>query len=184
MKPTRGQVIIRVLALVLVLGITVSLFIFRRQISHIQAVGYPVVFVLSILANATLIIPLPGVAMASILGANPAFNPVWVAVVIGAGSALGELTGYLTGFSGQVVLERADWYCRIENWMRRYGAVTVLVLAFIPNPVFDMGGIAAGALRMPVYKFLFWCGLGKILKMLGFAYFGVGIIRLFPWLVQ
>ncbi len=64
--------------------------------------------------------------------------------------------------------------------MRRYGALTILVLAIIPNPLFDLAGITAGMLRMPVYKFLFFCWIGKTLKMLAFAYAGAYAVE---WLM-
>jgi uncharacterized membrane protein YdjX (TVP38/TMEM64 family) len=48
----------------------------------------------------------------------------------------------------------------------------ILLLAFIPNPFFDLAGAAAGALRMPLRKFLLWVWIGKFLKMLAFAYAG------------
>ena len=41
-----------------------------------------------------------------------------------------------------------------------------------PNPLFDLAGMAAGALRMPVAKFLLWAWIGKTIKMLLFAYAG------------
>jgi membrane protein DedA with SNARE-associated domain len=54
-----------------------------------------------------------------------------------------------------------------------------MVMAFIPNPIFDLAGMAAGMLKMPVPQFLFWCALGKILKMLVFSYTGASIFNLF-----
>jgi membrane protein DedA with SNARE-associated domain len=184
MKSSRGKVIVSVLTFGLVLAITVLLFVLRNRIAHIQVYGYPVVFLLSILANATLILPLPGVALASLLGANPSFNPLLVAIVVGVGSAIGEMTGYLAGFSGQIVVEKSVWYYRIQDWMARYGPAAVFILAFVPNPFFDMAGISAGASKMPIPKFLFWCSLGKILKMMIFAFAGATILKMFPWLVQ
>ena len=43
------------------------------------------------------------------------------------------------------------------------------------------GGMIAGALKMPLYKFLFWCALGKIIKMLIIAFAGSYSI---DWLQQ
>lgn len=63
--------------------------------------------------------------------------------------------------------------------MRKYGDITILVLAFIPNPLFDMAGLIAGVLKMPVWKFLAYCIVGKILKMMVFAYVGEGLFSLF-----
>jgi len=104
------------------------------------------------------------------------FNPFWVGVTAGSGAALGEITGYLAGYSGQAVIENREWYDRITGWMVKYGDLTVFFLALIPNPFFDIGGIVAGALKMPLWRFLFWCWLGKVLKMIIFAFAGAKVM--------
>jgi len=78
-----------------------------------------------------------------------------------------------------VVIENRPKFKRLIEWMQKYGGWTILVLSLIPNPAFDMAGIVAGALKYPVHKFLSWCWLGKMAKMLMFAYAGAGI---FFWL--
>jgi membrane protein YqaA with SNARE-associated domain len=160
----------RILAIVFVILTTVLAFRFRDQADELRGYGYAGIFLISILANSTIILPVPGVALTFTLGA--VFHPIGVAVSAGAGATLGELTGYLAGFSGQVLIGRSDYYRRVESWMERYGGWIVLGLAIIPNPLFDIGGAAAGALRMPVAKFLAWAFIGKTLKMLIFAYAG------------
>ncbi len=168
----------RILALVFVVLLTAVLVLNRDQVSKLEGIGYPGIFLASLLANATLILPLPGVLLTASMGA--VFNPFWVAIAAGTGATLGEITGYLAGYSGQAVVERQDIYDRMVRWMKRYGDVTILVLAFVPNPVFDLAGIAAGMLRMPLYRFLFWCCLGKILKMMIFAYGGLALGKFLP----
>lgn len=160
--------IIRVVALVAVIALTIVLVINREQIQALKAYGYPGIFLFSILANATIFVPVPGVVFTSAMGA--VFNPFWVSVAAGSGAALGELSGYMAGFSGQAVVENADRYEKVVRWMRKYGDVTILVLAFVPNPLFDLAGIVAGILKMPIWKFLFFCVIGKIVKMMMFAY--------------
>ncbi len=162
--------LLRVLALAAVIAITAYIYACRSQLEHLEVYGYPGIFLLSILANATVILPAPGIAITFALGA--VFNPIGVAIAAGAGASLGELTGYLAGLSGQAFVERTDLYDRLEHWTKRYGGLFILVLALIPNPFFDLAGAAAGALRMPVHKFLFWTLIGKTIKMLGFAYAG------------
>jgi uncharacterized membrane protein YdjX (TVP38/TMEM64 family) len=160
----------RILSLVLVVGITVAVFIFREQAQKLAAYGYLGIFLISIIANATVILPVPGVALTFTLGA--VFNPLGVALASAAGASLGELTGYLAGFSGEGIIPHNRTYQRIHEWTARHGSWVILVLAFIPNPLFDLAGAAAGALRMPLVKFLFWAFLGKLGKMLLFAYGG------------
>jgi membrane protein DedA with SNARE-associated domain len=100
------------------------------------------------------------------------FNPIGVAIAAGTGAALGELTGYLAGFSGQAVVERVEIYERLTSWMKKNGSLTILVLAAIPNPFFDLAGVAAGSLKMHVARFLFWCWIGEMIKMAIFAFAG------------
>lgn len=169
----------RVLAILLVVALTVYLFSIRDRAAELAGYGYPGVFLLSLVTNATLLLPMPGVAITFAAGAI--FNPFLVALAAGLGSTLGELTGYLAGFSGQGVLQRADLYRRLEDLTTRYGSAMVFVLALIPNPLFDLAGASAGAMRMPLTKFLFWTWLGKTLKMMAFAVAGASSA---PWLLQ
>ncbi len=162
--------VIRVVVMLAVIALTIVLLIYRDQIQVLQAYGYPGIFLFSILANATVLVPIPGVIFTSAMGA--VFNPFWVANAAGAGAALGELSGYLAGFSGQAVVENTKRYDQVVHWMEKYGDITILVLAFIPNPLFDLAGMTAGILKMPVWKFLIYCVIGKILKMMMFAYAG------------
>ncbi len=168
--------IIRIVVLLAVIALTVFLVIYREQIQALKAYGYPGIFLFSILANATILVPVPGVVFTSAMGA--VFNPFWVSIAAGAGAALGELSGYLAGFSGQAVVEDTERYQRVTGWMEKYGNVTILVLAFIPNPLFDLAGMVAGLLKLPVWKFLIYCVIGKILKMMMFAYAGDWVINL------
>jgi membrane protein YqaA with SNARE-associated domain len=177
LNPKWRKHVIRLLVFLFVISLTVTLYIFQDEIKNLGAYGYPGIFIVSILANATVIIPLPGVLLTATMAVI--LNPFWVAVAAGSGAALGELSGYLAGFSGQAVVERVDWHERLINWMRKYGDITVLVLAFVPNPAFDMAGITAGALKMPVGRFLFWAWLGKLGKMMLIAYGGDAIVNWF-----
>jgi len=168
--------IIRVVVLLVVVAITIVLVINREKLQGLQAYGYPGIFLFSILANATILIPVPGVIFTSAMGA--VFNPFWVSIAAGAGAALGELSGYLAGFSGQAVVEDSKRYDQVVSWMEEYGELTTLVLAFVPNPLFDLAGLIAGLLKMPAWKFLLYCTIGKILKMMMFAYAGDWVINL------
>lgn len=168
--------IIRVIILIALIALTIVLLIYREQIQVLQTYGYPGIFVFSILANATILIPVPGVIFTSAMGAI--FNPFWVSIASGAGATIGELSGYLAGFSGQAVVEKSKRYERVVQWMRKYGDVTILILAFIPNPLFDLAGMVAGILKVPIWKFMLYCLIGKVLKMMVFAYAGDWIMQL------
>jgi uncharacterized membrane protein YdjX (TVP38/TMEM64 family) len=175
-KPSTGTTILRVVVLIFVLALTCLLVIYRNEVVKLQGYGYPGIFLFSILANATIIIPMPGVLFTSAMGAI--FNPWWVALAAGSGAAIGELSGYLAGLSGRELIARNKTSDRVEFWVKRYGGLAIFLLALIPNPLFDMAGITAGALKMPVQKFLLYLWLGKICKMLVFALLGSSIMHL------
>jgi uncharacterized membrane protein YdjX (TVP38/TMEM64 family) len=177
MDEKKKKLLLSLLSFSLVLFLSIILFINRNHVQKITSLGYGGIFILSILTNATLILPLPGVVITSAMGA--VFNPFWVAIAAGTGAALGETTGYLAGYSGQIIIDRKDWYDTTTKWMRKYGSLTILIMAIIPNPFFDLAGMAAGMLKLPFYRFLFWCCLGKIIKMLLFAYTGASIFKYF-----
>lgn len=170
MSKEKKLTILRGLALIFVVALTIILFLNKENIQYLEKFGYLGIFLASLLTNASLILPVPGVLITSAMGA--VFNPMLVALAAGGGATIGEISGYLAGFSGQTIVEKAKWHEKLEKWMRKYGDLTILVLAFIPNPAFDMVGIMAGAMKIPIHRFLFFCFIGKVLKMLAFAYGG------------
>jgi membrane protein DedA with SNARE-associated domain len=162
--------VLRVAVLLLVVGVSLYIFSVRAEAGKWASYGYAGIFVISVLANATVLLPAPGIALVFALGG--VLSPPLVSLAAGAGAAVGELSAYGAGFSGQAVFERTSLYERLVAWMRKYGALTTFVLAAVPNPFFDLAGMAAGAMRMPLRKFFLWCLAGKIVKMLIFAYSG------------
>lgn len=174
--PTARLRAIQILTLVILLVAfaATSLLLFdserRAQLELLIESPYGLIalFFVAFLSNATLILPVPGLALTAV--AATVANPLAVGIVAGSGQALGEMTGYLAGYSGQELLDNAPRYARMVAWMRRYGAGTIFVLAVIPNPLFDLAGIVAGALRMQWWVYLMSALAGKIIKNVALAY--------------
>lgn len=162
--------VLRVLALLAVVGITIYIYSVRAHVRDFAVYGYPGIFLITLLANATVFLPAPGVAVVFAMGSI--FNPLGIALAAGTGGALGELTGYLAGFSGQAVVEKTDLFNRIQPWVKKFGGWTILVFSAIPNPFFDVAGVAAGIAKMSMWKFFLFCWAGQIIKMAMFAYAG------------
>jgi uncharacterized membrane protein YdjX (TVP38/TMEM64 family) len=168
-----------VLAVAAVVGITIYIYSIRDRVEEFTAYGYPGIFLIMLLANATVILPAPGVAVVFAMGS--VFHPLGVAFAAGAGGAIGELTGYLAGYGGQAVVENTRIYEKISPWINRYGAWMILVLSAFPNPFFDIAGIAAGIAKIPLWQFLLACWVGQTIKMAMFAYAGAYSI---DWFVK
>jgi len=157
------------LMLLLVLAITVVLFIYRDNVSQLGDYGYLGAFLISLVANGTIILPMPGLLLLFALGAS--FNPFLVGLASGAGGAFGEMTGYGAGFSGRGVMADSQTYQNAVRWLRRWGSMVIFVFTVTPLPV-DVVGVAAGALRFPVWKFLLVCFAGKAILYTGMALVG------------
>jgi uncharacterized membrane protein YdjX (TVP38/TMEM64 family) len=162
--------ILRILALLVVIAITYFVYSIRDRVDEFAAYGYPGIFLVALMANATVFLPAPGVAVVFAMG--NIFHPLGVALAAGTGGALGELSGYLAGFSGQAVVEKTNIYDRIHPWVVKYGIWAILVLSAIPNPFFDIAGVTAGIAKMSLRRFLVACWIGQLIKMALFAYAG------------
>ena len=144
---------------------------------YFERVGYPGLFLVTLTANATIILPAPGFLAVVVAGA--VLNPLLVAVVGALGMTIGELSGYLVGRAGSTI-SRGKEKTEGSRWSRwtgfskrlvgRWGVFGIFVLAALPNPLFDIAGIAAGAVRMGVVKFLAATFAGRLIRTSLLAY--------------
>ena len=185
------------LALVAVLGPTVVLHIlpewFHLDEQSLEGLGYVGVFVANLASTITVFIPVPGLTALGqilILDQGKTLNPVVVGIAGGSGMALGEITAYIAGvYGGQMAaghtLPGPRWTARlveraisiIDRLMGRFGMLTLFVLAAIPNPVFEIAGITAGAVRMPFGRFMGAVFVGKVLRGIVLAFLGAHSIE-------
>lgn len=143
---------------------------FKDELSSLSNYGYLGIFLISILGNATVVVPAPVIVTAFVGGAI--YNPILVGLLTGLGATIGEVTGYLAGAGSQTFIEDNKYYKRVEKWMSRSGFLTIFILAAIPNPLFDVAGMFSGATKYPLKKFLLATLLGKSLKFLVIAFLG------------
>ncbi|MCC7371170.1 MAG: VTT domain-containing protein [Chloroflexi bacterium] len=152
----------------------IAIFITQEtgELRRYGALAYPILFVLQTLFSATLFLPAPG--MAIVAAAGTVLDPLWVGIIAGLGSATGELSGYVLGYYGRraVPTDNSRVWRLAERAFRNWGFLSLILLAAIPNPVFDAMGILAGGLRYPLGRFWLATAAGKILKFLCTAYGG------------
>ena len=173
------KLLVRIFVILVVVAITTAIFVFRDEVERFETYGYLGAFLISLITTATIILPVPGIIVVFELGDS--LNPVLLGLAAGAGSALGELTGYMAGYSGQVVFENSRVYMKLEAWMKRRGSIVIFVLSLVPNPIFDLAGASAGVLRYALWKFLLICFLGKTLRYIIIAFIGAWLIE---WLEE
>ncbi len=155
--------LVPLLTILLVVAISVGLFLYRDRVAELGNYGYPGAFLVCLVSNASVILPLPGIVVLFALGAT--LNPVLIGLTGAAGGIIGEITGFMAGYGGrEMVQRRGRAYARAENWMRRWGGWAVFAFATVPLPVFDVAGVVAGVLRYPMWKFLLIGWVGKSIK--------------------
>ncbi|MCH8229189.1 MAG: VTT domain-containing protein [Chloroflexi bacterium] len=136
-----------------------------------ENIGYGGVWIIGFVAAGSIILPIPGPAAVCIAAApDLGLTPLYIGVVSASAEALGEMTGYMAGLSGRSFLERSKHYPKFHSLLVRRGGIILFVGAAIPNPLFDVLGIAAGSIGYPIKRFLGVVFIGKAIKSTGIAY--------------
>jgi membrane protein YqaA with SNARE-associated domain len=165
----------------------IAFFYFSADIESLKSYGYAGLFLINVIGAASILLPSP--AGAAVVGAGalledflgvPAF--IWVGLVAGLGEAIGEFSGYAAGYGGRFIIQEKPAYARIHDWMQKRGVITMFLMSTVPNPLFDVAGLAAGAVRMPMRSFFFSVLGGKVIKNMWLAAaggLGVGLFAQF-----
>lgn len=159
---------------------TLPYFLFREQLQAYAALGYIGLFFSCAIANASVFIPASSTLF--VVSAAMVLNP-WLCILAGgAGTALGEQVSYICGRIGSKTLDLSSSRVqRVQQWMNKNAPLTVFIFAFLPLPLFDIVGVAAGVMRMTWWKYGLAAVLGKVLK---FALFIAVIFWFVPWYVE
>lgn len=159
------------------LAVGAAVLILSERITEFAEFGYLGAFVISLLGSATILVPVPGWAVVAAL--SKTLDPLLLGILAGVGSAIGELTAYLFGNGvAQLLLEKRkrdfEKYCEM---IRENDFWAIFVLSFLPNPLFDVAGLAAGASKVHWARFLAFCALGRVLRFILFGYAGSAILN-------
>ncbi len=156
---------------IVVVFVTAGIVLWTTGQFEIDRVGLAGVWFFAFIGAASIFVPVPGLA-AVCVAASPAvgLNPIAVGVVAGSAEALGEFSGYLAGMGGRSLFERNRFYPRFRELLVRRGGWILFFGSIIPNPLFDVVGIAAGSILYPVRKFFFILLVSKSIKSTGVAY--------------
>ena len=126
-----------------------------------QTYGYLGSFILSVLSNLIIFVPIPYLLIVFWLSAI--LDPWVLTIVSGFGAALGKVIVYHIGVGGRKFLSE-DQKKKLEfakQIMNRYGALAIFVMAVTPIPD-DVLYLPLGMMRFNPLRFFFYCLLGKI----------------------
>jgi len=197
-KGRKTRIGLGLVILAAVLGPAIVLLVLPEWVNldeqSLGGLGYVGVFVANLASTVTVFIPVPGLTALGqvlILDQGKTHNPVLVGLAGGSGMALGEITAYIAGiYGGQMAagqtLPGPRWTRRlveraisiIDRLMHNFGMLTLFVLSVIPNPVFEIAGLTAGAVRMPFARFMAAVFTGKVLRGIILAFLGAHSVRI------
>jgi uncharacterized membrane protein YdjX (TVP38/TMEM64 family) len=168
---------IPILTFVLVVGVVVSISVVFLIVASgketWESVGYPSAFLLGLIGAASVIIPVPTtVALLSVAGLR-IFDPTLLALAFGFGAAVGQLTSYMVGRAGRMVIgnkrkRRLDAMLKI---FERYGMIAVFIFALTPLPD-SLLFIPMGLVHYSLWKIFVAAVAGKITMSLIITHFG------------
>ena len=176
-KSAKLAYILGIFGIVATIIMAAAIVYFGEAIRELQHYGYLGAFLISILGGATIIIPVPMLAVVFALGGVMPYT--WL---VGISAALGELVGaltiYMTGHGAGRALSSSKHgriqsaYERMLSLMERRGPLTLFVVASVINPFFYPAALAAGALRFGLKKYIFIVLAGKLIKCMTVVYAG------------
>lgn len=185
----RNRWLLATIYVVIILGLSFGLYFllqylmarFNLSVEGLATTAYLVVFVTTLVSNASIIVPVP-FFVAIMIAAASKWNPVLIALTASSAGTLGEITGYYAGYLGKkiIITEATPGYEKLVAWMKRHGMLAVFLLSLQPILPFDIAGLISGASRIPLWKFVLPCWAGKFPKYLLGCYFGGAFLSLLP----
>lgn len=185
-KSNKWALVIGIAGVLITIAMAVAIVIYKDQVKELQNYGYFGAFFISILGGATIIIPVPMLAIVFALGGVMPY-PWLVAIVAALGELVGALTIYATGHGAGHAISKSKHgrvqkiYDKLLDLMRRRGAITLFAVTSVVNPFFYPAAFAAGALKFGMKKYVPIVFVGKMIKSFTVVYAGyfglMGIFR-------
>ena len=140
-----------ILMLIFIVGIVIGVFLAYKynpgMIENLKGYGYLGAFIISIILNASVVLPVGNFVVIAALGATLP-SATLVGLTGGIGAAIGEMTGYMAGYSGQalVATKTNRWYLRLESWLRKHGPLLFSCCRYSRSPSMWRGCMRSFAL--------------------------------------
>jgi membrane protein YqaA with SNARE-associated domain len=145
----RHHIVIAAAGVVALLALNLAVYFAPIDYRALTSFAYVGAFLICFFANAVVAIPVPYIPIIAHLGAT-ADSPAIVIALGALGSVLGESVAFLIGRAEQGLVSERPMYHRLHRLAeRKWLAGLVLFALAVPlNPLFDVAGLAAGAIGM------------------------------------
>jgi membrane protein YqaA with SNARE-associated domain len=172
----RRHVVFAVIGVIALIALNAAVYLAPIDYAAFARFAYIGAFVVCFLANALVAIPIPYIPIVAHIGATA--ESAAIVVALGAlGSVLGESVAFLLGRAEQGLVSEHPIYRRIHSVAQReLLAGGLLFLLSVPlNPVFDIAGLAAGAVGVRYRVFFTAVFLGRLVRLAVIVWLGATI---------
>jgi membrane protein YqaA with SNARE-associated domain len=179
----RRHIVFAVAGIVFLLAFNIAVYFAPINYGAFTSFAYVGAFIVTLLANALIIIPIPYVPIVAHIGATAELP--WLVVALAAlGSVLGESVAFLAGRAELGLVSEHPIYRRLHRVAERPLLAGVLIFAFAvpPNPLFDVGGLAAGAVGVPYRVFFLAVLAARLIRLALIVWLGamLGLVSARP----
>jgi membrane protein YqaA with SNARE-associated domain len=170
----RRHVVFAAVGVVALIALNIAVYLAPIDYRGLTTFAYAGAFLVCLIANAVVAIPIPYIPVIAHIGAT-AQSPALVVVLGALGSVIGESVAYVVGRAEQGLVSEHPLYKRLHRLAeRKWLAGMVLFGLAVPlNPLFDVAGLAAGAMGMRYRVFFIAVFTARVVRLALIVWLGV-----------
>ena len=179
----RRHVALAIAGGIFLVAFNIAVYLAPIDYSAFTSFAYVGAFVVTFLANALIVIPIPYIPIVAHIGATAGMP--WLVVVLGAlASVLGESVAFLAGRAEEGLVSEHPVYRRVHRVAQRPLLAGAMLFAFAvpPNPIFDVAGLAAGAVGVRYRVFFIAVFAARLIRLAVIVWLGtmLGLVSARP----
>jgi membrane protein YqaA with SNARE-associated domain len=169
----RRHVAFAVAGVIFLIVLNIAVYFAPIDYSAFTSFAYLGAFVVCFLANALVAIPIPYIPIVAHIGTT-AQDPALVVALGAFGSVLGESVAFIAGRAEQGLVSEHPIYRRLHRVAERpiFAGALLFVFAAPLNPIFDVAGLAAGAVGVPFRVFFISVFAARLLRLAVIVWLG------------
>lgn len=179
----RRNLVLAIAGGIFLVAFNIAVYLAPIDYSAFTSFAYVGAFFVTFLANALIAIPIPYIPIVAHIGATAGMP--WLVVVLGGlASVLGESVAFVAGRAEEGLVSEHPIYKRVHRVAERPLLAGAMLFAFAvpPNPIFDVAGLAAGAVGVPYRVFFVSVFAARLIRLAIIVWLGtmLGLVSVRP----
>jgi membrane protein YqaA with SNARE-associated domain len=172
----RRHIVIAIAGVIVFILLNAAVYLAPIDYHAFRSFAYLGAFLVCFFANALVAIPIPYIPIIAHIGAT-ASNPALVVALGALGSVLGESVAFVIGRAEEGLVSEHQIYKRLHRLAERpiLSGLLLFALAAPLNPLFDVAGLAAGAMGMKYRVFFIAVFAARLVRLAIIVWLGVAL---------